>query len=814
MIDRRIVVILICIGGLLAGVERMRADKPGKKPPARGVSMNDSAGVIGARALDLDGGVHRLGMSDPLRHVALIFIDPACPISNRYAPELDELRAQAARRNVDLFGVLSDPAVSVTAARAFRTKYGLKLPILFDASGDLAIRLRPTTVPEAFLIDTRDRVVYRGRIDNRFAAVGRLRQKITRRDLLDAFGRVASGKPTAPVRTVPIGCIFEAWKPAGRTGKVTYTRNIAPILDANCVSCHRDGGIAPFALQTYEQSQRRAGMLAFVTKKRRMPPWSADPGHGSFRDERRLSKHQIGLLDRWSKAGAPRGQAADRLPAPKVFASGWPLGKPDLELKMRQSFEVPAKGADIYRYFVIPSGMTQDRVITAMDFRPGDATVVHHSIFYMDYSGRARRLDARDPRPGFRVFGTENFMATEGVEGIGGWAPGADPFKLPAGLGMRIPGGGDIVLEIHYHLTGKQTTDRSTLALYFAKKPVKRYVEGLVLRTEDLSIPAGERNYVRRISMDVPAAFDLINISPHMHYLAREVHVELILPSGKKRSLIKISDWDFRWQNVYTYRQPIRVPKGSRLVAHYRFDNSDTNPANPSDPPRRVGFGPQTTDEMCELYLTIVPVRAADQPKLLRASLLSMLRSADPSLPLGLRLDAKSAFDRLLRARIWEPVGEQLLEQIAASDKLDQVLARFRAIEKPTARQATVHGMLLALASVFESSTRKQLQLGLAADQAINRALAQSPEHWDALLAKAVLQAYSEDSQAEADAIARFERLIVRQRQGARQAGHARTYFYYGELLEKRGKRKQARSVWAEGLKVHPTDRKLRAKIN
>ena len=592
--------------------------------------------VIGARMLDLAGRVRRLGEEDGLKPVALVFLDDTCPISNRYAPELNTFYAQAQEAGMEFYGAMSSPYITRADAETYRDERGLSFPILFDASGDLAARLKPAVTPEAFVIDQDDRVVYRGRIDNRYASIGQLRGQITSHDLRDAIAAVSGASGAMPDPSVAIGCFFESWE-KGPERQVTYTRDIAPILAANCVECHKADGIAPFPLESYRQARRRADTLAHVTAERIMPPWRADPNQGRFRDERILSERQIDLITTWAAAGAPEGDARELPPSHTVESAGWRLGEPDLVVAMPEAFEVPATGDDIYRYFVIPSELVEDKVVVGVDFRPGDPGVVHHANFFIDYTGRGRKKDGEDPEPGFSVFGTGGFMDYDGSEeggfGIGGWAPGSDPYELAPGLGMYLPRGGDFIFEVHYHLNGKATRDRSQMALYFADKPVDRYIDGLVIGTQDLQIPAGDSDYWRHVYMDVPAGFTLIDVFPHMHYIGTDVVATATLPGGTKLPLIRIGDWDFRWQNVYVYRKPVHLPAGSRIDVWFAFDNSDNNPANPNAPAAPVKWGWQTTDEMAEIWMTIVHDDWADRDALVKASWGPWIRPAESSEP-------------------------------------------------------------------------------------------------------------------------------------------------------------------------------------
>jgi thiol-disulfide isomerase/thioredoxin len=597
------------------------------------LASSDAPVVLnGVRAVDLEGQVHQIGYEGGSRAAVLVFLGTECPVSRRYAPRLDELAKEAEQRGITFFGVISDPAVAPTAAKAFQQELQLDFAVLYDAAGDLAERLAPERVPEAFVFDVGGRLVYRGRIDDRFVEPGKLRPRIETHDLLAALEAVAKGATPELARTPVVGCVFESWD-APRA--VTWTRDVAPILAANCIECHRAGDVAPFPLVELEDARRRAKTMAEVSTSRFMPPWKASGGHASFRAERRLGERQIAALAAWAAAGAPAGELSEALPATPLSSTRWRLGEPDLVVELPVDFEVPAEGDDIYRYFVVPSTLTSARDVVAVDFRPGDPSVVHHCLAYLDASGSAKALDAKDARPGFALFGPGAVGAERDPDfvragPIAGWAPGNQPYRYPDGLAMLLPGGVDFVLEVHYHLTGKATTDRSALAFYFADQPAARHVEGGVIGTEQIDIVPGDDAYGRYVYMELPAEIELVDVTPHMHYLGREVEAYATLPGGEQLPLISIGDWDFRWQDSYVYRRPVKLPKGTRIEALFRFDNSATNPFNPSAPPQRVREGWQTTDEMCLFYFSFVPTDPKTLPSIQRATIESFLRPADP----------------------------------------------------------------------------------------------------------------------------------------------------------------------------------------
>lgn len=592
--------------------------------------------VVGLRMVDTEGRVRHLGMDGltQVGPVALVFLDPGCPIAQRYAPRLNEIAAAAAEGAVEFYGVVSDPTLSPAEARTYADEYELAFPVLFDAAGELAHRLAPERVPEAFVLSSTGRLVYRGRIDNRFEAVGKLRANVSSHELLDAVTALGGGGGSLPAQAEPVGCVFEAWD-GERTREVSYHREVAPILAASCVECHRDGDVAPFPLTSYEDARRRAKTIAEVCSDGFMPPWFADTEAGLFRDERGLGQRELEVLRAWAAAGAPEGDPAEALPPPPLAEERWRLGEPDLLVEMPVAYEVAADGDDVYRYFVIPNQLAEERAIVAIDFRPGDPAVVHHCIAYIDRSGIARMNDELDDRPGFSVFGKDAVRGVERFEPngldtaaqIAGWAPGTQPYRLPEGMGTRLEPGGDFVLEVHYHPNGKPTTDRSAMALYFADEPVEHYTSGLVIGTENISIPPGDESYWRHVWMEVPHDLQIVEVSPHMHYLGKRVDVIATLPDGYEEPLIQIDSWDFRWQGAYFYRQPVSLPKGSRIDAYFEFDNSASNPSNPSSPPIRVQEGWRTTDEMCLFYFSVIPEQEEHLEDIYRAMYASFGRS-------------------------------------------------------------------------------------------------------------------------------------------------------------------------------------------
>ena len=320
-------------------------------------------------AVDLNGQTHRLCGDPDIRATALVFLTSECPISRQYIPELNRLAAEFEAEEVDFFGVIYDPTTTRAEAVRFAEEFKIGFPVVFDASGELAIRFQPTHVPQAFVVDQDGQDVYRGRVDDVYATVDKRRQQPTRRDLREAILSTLAGKEVEVPQTEPVGCLLEPVN-RGEQADVTFARDIAPILFANCAECHRPGEVAPFSLLTYEDAAKRADWLSEITKSGLMPPWRAETGHFEFLGERRLSEHAIGLFEAWAKAGAPEGKAEDLPPQPS-FPSGWRLGEPDLVLRAPVPFTVPADGPDIFQHFVIPMELLEDKTMVAFEFRPG-----------------------------------------------------------------------------------------------------------------------------------------------------------------------------------------------------------------------------------------------------------------------------------------------------------------------------------------------------------------------------------------------------------------------------------------------------------
>jgi mono/diheme cytochrome c family protein len=391
-----------------------------------------------------------------------------------------------------------------------------------------------------------------------------------------------------------------------RTGDepVTFSDQVVRIFQQHCQECHRPGDIGPFALTDYRVAHRWREEIRDAVTSRAMPPWKPVPGFGEFAGVRRLSDAEIDLIDRWVAAGAPRGHDA-RMPAPRAFPDGWAHGAPDAVLGLPAPFAVASSRDDVYRCFVVPTDFPEDRWIAAVEFRPGNRKIVHHVLTYVDADGASVALDQADPGPGYPCFGGPGFRAQGG---LGGWAPGARPQVLPAGVGLLLPKGARVVIQVHYHNREAGTeTDRTAMGLHFARERIDKRLRVIPVINTGFLIPAGARRHEVTASYTLPPAWHLhaIGITPHMHLLGRQMTVTATRPDGTVVPLIRIDDWDFHWQGTYTFREPVALPGGTRIDLRAVFDNSAENRRNPTRPPRPVGWGEGTTDEMCIAFLRV-----------------------------------------------------------------------------------------------------------------------------------------------------------------------------------------------------------------
>jgi Flp pilus assembly protein TadD len=388
---------------------------------------------------------------------------------------------------------------------------------------------------------------------------------------------------------------------------VTFSHDVAPILYSNCAQCHRRGGAGPFPLLTYEDAKSRAHQIATVTAKRFMPPWLPDRDV-HFVEERGLTDAQIATLQRWAEQNAPEGDRS-QAPDPPQFPGGWQLGKPDVVLQAPAGYSLRAEGADVYHNFIFQVPTVATRYVRAIEIHPGNAKVVHHCNMLIDRTQSSRRRDGKEGVPGFDGMDVELESNTfEPDSHFIYWKPGSVPYFEPDEMTWELDPDTDLVLNMHLRPSGKAEPVRPEIGIYFSPHPpAVRPMLMQLDRDDGLDIPPGNPDFQLDDDFKLPIDVKVLAIYPHAHYLGHDLNAYATLPDGTTRSLIRIRDWDPAWQGVFRYRDAIDLPRGTVISMRYSYDNSENNPRNPHSPPRRVTAGNQSTDEMCHLWLQVVP---------------------------------------------------------------------------------------------------------------------------------------------------------------------------------------------------------------
>ena len=441
--------------------------------------------------------------------------------------------------------------------------------------------------------------------------------------------------------------------PPRRHRDITFNREIAPVIYKHCLPCHRPNQSAPFTLLSYKDVQKHALDILKVTKRRDMPPWLPEAGYGEFANERRLSTDEIKLIEQWIEEGAVEGDPADLPELPK-WTEEWQLGKPDLVLQLPQPYMLGPEGHDVYRNFVIPIPVNERRYVQAVEFRPGNKSV-HHVRILIDQTDQSRRLDEQDTEPGFKGMSTpakfpSGHMLT--------WTPGAVPAREPEGLPWVLERETDLVLQIHMQRTGKTEMVQPTIGIYFTNRPPAKAAFLIGLLSQLIDIPPGEKNALVERTFKLPVDVQVLGVMPHLHYLGKEVRGFATLPDGAKKWLIFIKHWDFNWQGEFRYTKPVFLPKGSILTMRNTYDNSAENLRNPNHPPRRVIFGPQSTDEMGELWLQVLPGTKDDLVLLEREQKLMISRETAAFYENFLRAHPDDAPSHMELGKVLGPLGQ------------------------------------------------------------------------------------------------------------------------------------------------------------
>ena len=571
------------------------------------VTADQSSNSIGKKISDFSlpdtrGRKVSLGDFQDKKAVVVVFVGTECPINNAFMTRLVDLDREFGPRGVQFLAVNSNRQDIAERVAKHAREHALNFPVLKDDGNRVADLFGAQRTPETFLLDSEHIVRYQGRIDDQYG-IDIKRAKPTRRDLAEALEEVLAGRTVSKATTAVAGCLIARVQPSKEDGAITYTRQVAAILQKNCQECHRPGQIGPFSLLTYDDAVAWADTIREVIQDQRMPPWYADPRYGHFVNDRRLPAEDRKTLLEWLNKGTPKGDDKD-LPPPRKWDSDWRIGKPDLILTMPKEFAVPAiapKGGIEYQNFRLKTNFKEDRWVVRAESKPGATEVVHHIVMFIVEPGR--------------LFNPELGNAPV----LCGTAPGDMPLILPPGMAKKIPAGSELIFQMHYTPNGKAQKDRSSVGIIFAKEPPERRVQtwpihnhafaaGKVIgssadgvansiKNVALRIPAGADNYEMEASIDFKDNGHILNFMPHMHLRGKDFLYEAIYPDGKKETLLSVPRFNFGWQSVYRLEKPLPVPKGTVIHCVAHFDNSRKNPNNP-DPSQTVYWGDQTWEEM------------------------------------------------------------------------------------------------------------------------------------------------------------------------------------------------------------------------
>ena len=546
--------------------------------------------------------------------VVLFFTGDECPNSNRSIPRLVGLAREYGPKGFSFHGVNSNAGEFTEAVAQHAGTYGISFPVWKDPNNFLADLLGVERTCEVVVLDVNGVVRYHGALDDQWGrGVGKPAPR--RHFLVEALESLLAGRRVEVAATKVIGCPIERVKPKKtlarvrpasseivlameerekrqepiEVGLVSYSVDVAPILQRKCQPCHRPGQEAPFSLLSFEDARTRSASIQEVVAERRMPPWHADPRHGHFANDRSLTVRERATLLAWVEQGTPPGDLT-RLPPPRSFSEEWSIGKPDVVFEIPQANEIPPVGVLDYVIVKVPTHFQEDMWIQGAEIRPEIRSVVHHIIVQILDSSEGR-MDRGD------------HLAT--------YVPGDAPTSYPTGVAKKIPAGSWLKFGIHYTPDGIARTDRSKIGLVFAKGPVRHQAFTRSVESISFAIPPHADNHPVRSTYTAETDFNLYSFSPHMHVRGKDFRYTATYPDGRVETLLSVPAYDFGWQSTYILAEPKAIPRGTRIDCLAHFDNSANNPANP-DPSRTVEWGEQSFHEMMIGYFDYVLDAPAD----------------------------------------------------------------------------------------------------------------------------------------------------------------------------------------------------------
>lgn len=542
----------------------------------------------------LDGQTVRLKDQVGNNGIVIAMTNTTCPICKRYGPTLAKLETTLAKQGLTVLFVNPTANEKPERMAEFVQTHQLAGPYVHDKEGRFAKQLAASSTAEVFFLDSRRTIVYRGAVDDQYG-LGYSLDAPKRNYLLEAIAAHRVGRDVDRAATTAPGCELDLADVKVETSAITYHSRISRIIQANCLECHRDGGVAPFSLETYDDLLAHAGMVRKVVERGTMPPWFATPAaHGQpshWANDRTVPDEDQEALLSWLKTDRPLGDPADA-PLPRTYADGWLIGKPDAIFEFPKPVAVKATGTMPYQNVVIETKLDEDKWVKAVQVRPSARDVVHHVLVFVLTPGTSDEEESR--RGDIAAQERQGFFAI--------YVPGQSVLSYPEGFAKRLPQGSRLMFQMHYTPNGTATQDSTQIGLIYSDKEPEFEVKVAGLVNARLSIPPGADNHPESASLRVPIQATLLGFLPHMHLRGKSFRYELTPPGGETEVLLDIPHYDFNWQLYYRLAEPRPLQLGTVIKATGWFDNSENNPANP-DPKRTVRWGPQTTDEMMLGYL-------------------------------------------------------------------------------------------------------------------------------------------------------------------------------------------------------------------
>jgi thiol-disulfide isomerase/thioredoxin len=553
---------------------------------------------------DVAGVSHTLAAIAKGRVVVFALTSTSCPISRKYLPTLEELVASTGD---DVAWILVNPVATdksadmQAAACRFADRFASRATYVHDPEGRLAAAIGAVTTTDVVVLAADRTVAYHGAIDDQYG-FGYSIDAPRKRYLADAIAALRIGEEPLVAATEAPGCVLDVpvndlpskdlpSKEVPGT-EVTYHGRISRIVGQHCGGCHRDGGVGPFPLDSYDDLVAHAGMVRQVVDRGTMPPWFAAPVppdaengrvHTPWANDRSLAESEKRDLLQWIAGGRPEGDPADA-PAPKTYPVAWQIGTPDAVFEFAEPVAVKATGVMPYQTVFVETHLPEDRWVQAIEVQPGDRNVVHHALIHLvgtdDEAGDPRDT-AADERGGF----------------WGEYVPGQNVLVYPDGFAKKLPQGARMRFQMHYTPNGTATTDRTRVGVIYAKEPPRHEVRVAGIVNSKISIPPGVADHREEASLRLPFDATVMGFMPHLHVRGKACRYELVRGDGGRTTLLDIPRYDFNWQLLYRLYEPLALAAGDTLVFTAWYDNSAGNPANP-DPTKTVRWGPQTFDEM------------------------------------------------------------------------------------------------------------------------------------------------------------------------------------------------------------------------